>query len=574
MGFDVDKERELELYCVARFSSRQAKDQLVKDLMSVALSVERAEVCARVERVAERFRIRSSDNALTLIDRATAKARIDHLQKRFKFVNQRLPRGSKFPPWLTLAPWPRSQELQVDLERVLDQLEPSAVTMDRRVLYAISDVEQILQLFIEQILEVKRIGNPQSPPDWPVLYVSSIALAQLAAVNFSDFVALIRNALPTQEADLGRRRAAIVALAFGHLGLCKALLDDEEVPQCQRVAKLFQPTEKFCSFFCERYPDRLRLGGKFGFLMQAVVRGNSNHAAWAVRQQELPFHLEPECKHPRLTEDDLLRVRPSNGIERVLSSPIDAAIVRAHTNVLEELLSCLPKFDQLWDKYSSMRQKSLHLACLRGDFKIFEILLNVRHPARSYLREKALEAICQYGHSEFLRQYTASLEYGFTQELLRKNMERSVETAIFYHQSEYLVDFIAEIEKHNLNWGSLPMFVLQKAMVKKSLALLHSYLLARASSLARISRPFTSQEFWLLNEFESVWPEGRAVLVDEGILVGEEPRGLQTMCSAIVRGRLRHPVTLTVKQLPLPTMLKMRLLFKSSEEARSDGLLF
>ena len=140
-------------------------------------------------------------------------------------------------------------------------------------------------------LEVKRMNTPRDIPTWPVLHLTSIALAQLAAINFSDFLALIHNALPTDAVDQGRKRAAIVALAFGHLGLCKALLDKEELLQCQRIARLFQPHGQFCSFFCKMYPaETSPLRGKLGHVMEVVVRGNSNHIAWALEQQALPVN--------------------------------------------------------------------------------------------------------------------------------------------------------------------------------------------------------------------------------------------------------------------------------------------
>ena len=242
MGFNVDRERELEQYCVARFSTED-KDELVKDLMSVAFTVKVAEVCARVERVIEE--LRSRNGARYLVDGESAKARFDRLQELFRFVDQPTigsfkPRSHQLPPWLPFTPWPW---VNVESTRTLDELQPSAVTVDGRKLYARSEVEQVIQDLTEKVLsEEKMMDTPADIPTWPALYLTSMALSQLAAVNFSDFVALIRNALPTQTVDQERRRAAILALAFGHLNLCKALLDNEEVPESQLVGSFFSTT--------------------------------------------------------------------------------------------------------------------------------------------------------------------------------------------------------------------------------------------------------------------------------------------------------------------------------------------
>ena len=472
----MDQERELEQYFVARFSSED-KDELVRDLMSVAYTVRNADVYARVERVIERFR---SSNRPYIID------------------------------------------------------------------------------------------SPDIPT-WPSVYLTSIALAQLAARSFSDFVAIICDALPRQAADLGRRRASIVALAFGHLGLCKALLDNEEVPEFQRVARLFQSHSQFCPFSCVIYSldtSEPPLKDELGHVMEAVVRGNSNRIAWALGRKTQPFYPKKKCHKQHLMSEKVemteLLHRPSEDVCRcynhVLASPLDVAIVQGHATVLEELLSCLPRCDPCWGHQPYFQQYSLRLACLRGDLQIFEMLLNVRNSAQSYIREEALQVISQYGRSEFLRQYAASKEYGFTQRTVGPNLKRCVKTAISHHQKEYLVNLFAEFEKYNLNLGSFPLIVLGTVLAEKSLPLLHSYVLACASFLARFPRPIRSEETWLLDKID--WPEGRAVLVDEGVLAGEKPRSLFMMCSAAVRGNLRHPITETAQQLPLPKKRKRCLLFK------------
>ena len=172
-----------------------------------------------------------------------------------------------------------------------------------------------------------------------------------------------------------------------------------------------------------------------------------------------------------------------------------------------------------------------------------------------HISEEALQAISQYGRSDFLHEFAASPEYGFTQMMFGKTLEKSVETAIRHHHKDYLVDLFEEFEKHNLNLGIFPLLVLQKVIGEKSVPLLHSYLLASARFLARFSRPFT-----LLDEIDL--PEGRAVLVDEGLLAGDEPRSLFMTCSAAIRRNLCHPVTETAQRLPLPKIMKQCLLFK------------
>ena len=571
MGFDVDQERELEQYCVARFSSED-KDELVRDLMFVAFTVKKAEVYARVERVIERFR--SSDDLYIVDCVESAAARFDSLRERFRLVNQ--PTVGLSRPGSLQSPYlPFPLRPMVNFENKLEQLEPCGVTVDGRKLYIRSEVEQVMEDLTKNLLLQENMrGPPPDIPTWPSLHLKSIALAQLAARSFSDFVAIICDALPRQAADLGRRRAAIVALAFGHLGLCKVLLDNEEVPECQRVARLFQPPSQFCCFPC--IIDKVKTSApplmrdKLGHVMEAVVRGNSNRIAWALGRQAQPFDLKTECNHRgrHLTSGSmeltkLLQRRSKEddrGYDRVLVSPIDAAIVQGHATVLEELLSCLPKFDPRWGDDPQSQRYSLRLACLRGDLEIFEMLLNVRHPAQLYLREEALEVISQYGRLEFLRQYVASQEYGFTQWTVGPNLKRCVKTAISHHQKDYLVDLFAEFEKYNLNLGSLPWIVLGTVLAEKSLPLLHSYLLASASFLARFPRSITSKEIWLLDKID--WPEGRAVLVDEEVLVGEKPRSLFVTCLTAVRRNLRHPFTETAQQLPLPKILKQRLLFK------------
>ena len=559
----------MEQYCVARFSSED-KDDLEKDLMSVALTVQNAEVCARVERVIERFRS-PCDDALSLVDRESAKARFDRFLERLRF-DEPTTDFLQWPPWpaFSFTPSPR-----VNFESTLDELEPSAVTVDGRKLYARSEVEQVIQDLTKELLyEDKMIKTPPDIPTWPVFHLKSIALAQFAALNFFDFVALICNALPTQEADLGRRRAAIVALAFGHLGLCKALLDNGEVPKHQRVARLFQPGVRFC--FCRwmysedpRSPLRSKLGRP---VMVAVVRDNPNLLAWARAQQTLPVNPEITCKYRRLLQDPgyvkltkFLQMSPWAIMYDEELSPIDAAIVQGHATMLKELLSCLSTFDPRWDTSLDMQLTSLHLACLRGDFEIFDMLLNVRHPAQYHLRDVALQVISRYGRSEFLRQYAATPKYGFRRGTFQnsRQLEYILDTAVECHHNEFLVDLFAEFEKYNINLGEdLLLAGLYSVMAEESMALLQSYLLASACFLTRIPRPYAKKSKRFLEMQVFKWPEGRAVLVDEGVLVGEQPRSLFKICSATIRGHLFHPVFETVQRLPLPKRIKRGLLFK------------
>ena len=195
------------------------------------------------------------------------------------------------------------------------------------------------------------------------------------------------------------------------------------------------------------------------------------------------------------------------------------------------------------------------------------MLLNVKHPAQyyMYLRDEALRAISRYGRSEFLCQYAATPKYDFTPGSFghRLQLESALQTAVWYHQNEYLVDLFAELEKNNFSLGEdLLLAGLYSVMAKKSMALLQSYLLASACFLARIPRPYAEDTKRFLEKPAFKWPGGRAVLVDEGVLVEEQLRSLFKICSAAIRGHLLHPVLETAQRLPLPKRMKMGLLFK------------
>ena len=438
-------------------------------------------------------------------------------------------------------------------------------------------IQRFIQLCTNSPSEQYDVG-PSSEKKWPVLHAANIALAQAAPpLDFSDFVDLIRRGFPNQAPALERRRAAILALAFGHLGLCKTLLDNEEVPLSQRVPRLFQLRLNLCSFHCLRMVDffgirpplqRLR-DDQLGRVMEAVVRGKLDNVRSIFEQESLPLALQrkaEEClcrsrhglvtsKHPGVSFAQL----PVH-VNFIVKSPIDAAVVRGETAILKELLLSQP--DAYWNSFESKEGMvySLEFALMRGDLAIFDLLFNVKRPVQLYLRKRALPVIMEYGRSAFLTRFFTMAAPDTDLILSVGLFERCVESAIKHNQGEIIEDLFREVEKCGVDLGLFPiMNCLQNVLAKRSHDLLRSYLLASEKSFSRIPIPRTGIEKIFQPMFMAEWPEGVAFLYDAGVF-GEKPLSLTKLCLSTIRRSLRHPVKDSVQLLPLPKAKKKLLL--------------
>ena len=413
------------------------------------------------------------------------------------------------------------------------------------------------------------------PKVWPVVHVTSIALAQLTPpVDFSDFVDLIRKGFPNKAPDLERRRAAIVALAFGHLGLCKALLDNEEVPVSQRATRLFQLSSQMCSFHCSLYdpmgfyPFVTLKRDRYGPVMEAVVRGKSDAVCLILQQNSSQLAIG------RQSSESLCRSRHGSFaynhpgfclthlpgcFDFILKSPIDAAIVRGEHAVLKELLLSLP--GRWWN--NSLYQKafftSLQYTVMLDNLAIFDLLLNAEGPIQLFLRKMALPAIGAHGNSAFLTKFFMMTKGSDFVELILCQFETCVKVAIDYKNEEFIQDLFMEVEKCGVDLGLIPVTCLHHVLAKRSHDLLRSYLLASEKSFSGIPRTVIKKVYQ--RQFMMDWPKGVAYLFSAGFL-GEEPLSLTKMCLSTIRRSLLHPVTASVQQLPLPKVQKKLLLFQ------------
>ena len=463
------------------------------------------------------------------------------------------------------------KEIVNDLRAVYTSVECSpGQAVDARV-------RRLVQLFTNSHSEQYASDRRPHENFWPALYVASIAMAQLAPpVDFSDFVSLIRQGFPNKAPDLERRRAAILALAFGHLGLCKALLDNEEVPISQRAMRLFLLNSGICSFYCLIYDtipgDRTALPSlttrlreeHCGPVMEAAVRGKSDTVRSIFQQDSLPLDLQRKsaevlcrsrhgsaCKHPGFFITHLPAC-----FDFIVKSPIGAAILRGEPAVLKELLLSLP--DTYWQKSACKRslRGSLRLALMQDNVAIFDVLLNTKRPAHAI---NVLPLISEYGNSAFLSRFLTMADGADLPNLIRDQFWSCMNKAILYNRGEFIQALFWEAEKHGVELGLLPLTCLFDVLNNCSSDCLRHYLLALEKSFLGIPRSLIEKA--RLTRFVAGWPEGEALLFGAGVL-GEEPLSLTKMCLSTIRCSLRHPVTASVQQLPLPREKKQWLLLR------------
>ena len=80
-----------------------------------------------------------------------------------------------------------------------------------------------------------------------------------------------------------------------------------------------------------------------------------------------------------------------------------------------------------------------------------------------------------------------------------------------------------------------------------------------ANTAVKVPLQFLSTQVDLLSE----WPEGVAMLIEDGLLISEDKkvRSLHHSCRIAIRGFLRQPIRESVKQLPLPKKVRKTLVF-------------